>query len=472
MELVVSQPSPKEHSGIKLTRSSHGNAVEKNEEGDYLLSARYLDTIFKISGKTGKILWRLGGYNTSFDQDFVFSRQHDSRWLHSGKDKEIVSFLNNAADDQSTDESNGMVSRTSSAMIVELDHTKSPPTARILRNILRPDGLLSRLRGNHQVQSNGNSFVCWSENAYISEHAPDGELLMEAAWRSRRFVTYRGYKFNFTAVPKEAIAAKGFTYGTSAAKATTVVYVSWNGATEVETWRFKAPPGPHGSHKAETLGTKNKTGFETQFQVDGFHHTVFVEGIAANGSVLGTSGRIIITPPVEWENVPQDVLVDTAEKDDPKFKSRFGTGKTRHHFQLNHSVHDAATTNSDSDADTDDNIQDDLNETQHTKHEGAMTPSGDIKIKGTQGTQGTKATTEPKEPTITTLKSKAQEFLAHPTGSQLMIWLLGANGLLVGTVLAFRRPGYYRRSSSKLGRRIRRAWSPSSRDEKRVGEAE
>lgn len=54
----------------------HGNSVDKNEEGDYLLSSRFTNTIFKISSRDSSIIWRLGGRFSSFTQDFDFSRQH------------------------------------------------------------------------------------------------------------------------------------------------------------------------------------------------------------------------------------------------------------------------------------------------------------------------------------------------------------------------------------------------------------
>ena len=150
----------------------HANSVEKSSDGDYLFSARYTDTIYKISGRDGTVLWRLGGMNSSFHQDFSFSRQHDARWLPSDQGKEVITFLDNGSDE------NSQIHNTSFARVVELDTSISPWVARSLLEIPRPDGLLSRLRGNFQTLPNGNPFVCWSENGIVSEHSPDGNLLM------------------------------------------------------------------------------------------------------------------------------------------------------------------------------------------------------------------------------------------------------------------------------------------------------
>ncbi|KAH9840428.1 arylsulfotransferase protein, partial [Teratosphaeria destructans] len=43
----------------------HMNSVAKNPAGDYLVSARWTNTLYKISGRTGRILWRLGGPRSS-----------------------------------------------------------------------------------------------------------------------------------------------------------------------------------------------------------------------------------------------------------------------------------------------------------------------------------------------------------------------------------------------------------------------
>lgn len=52
----------------------HANSVDKCPDGEYILSARHCDTIYKIQ-RDGKIRWRLGGNKNDFKSDFTFSRQ-------------------------------------------------------------------------------------------------------------------------------------------------------------------------------------------------------------------------------------------------------------------------------------------------------------------------------------------------------------------------------------------------------------
>ena len=104
--------------------------------------------------------------------------------------------------------------------------------ATLLHRALRPDGALTHLRGNMQHLANGNLLGAWSENGYISEHTPDNQVVFEASFASQRFVSYRAYKYNFIGQPLEPPIVKAFASVTERRDLTTVVYVSWNGATE------------------------------------------------------------------------------------------------------------------------------------------------------------------------------------------------------------------------------------------------
>ena len=272
----------------------HGNAVNKNEEGDYLFNGRFTDTIYKISGKDGKIIWRLGGKKSDFTyHDFNWSRQHDAQWLEVSDSTETVSFLDNASDPWN------QTSTVSSALIVQLDKTSSPMTATLVQRIERPDGKLSRLRGNFQSLPNGNFFVAWSDNSYISEHDSHGKLLMEARFQGQRFVTYRSYKSPFVGRPTEPPVLKAVAFGATEEKSTTVCWVSWNGATEIRRWSF---------YSADEAGVPRfldsvvKTGFETSFHGDGFQHLVFAEAEAADGSTIGKTEVFTVGRPDHWES--------------------------------------------------------------------------------------------------------------------------------------------------------------------------
>lgn len=64
----------------------HINSVQKDSKGNYLVSSRYAHALFYISGRTGEILWYLGGVNNSFKdlsagRATSFARQHHATWV-------------------------------------------------------------------------------------------------------------------------------------------------------------------------------------------------------------------------------------------------------------------------------------------------------------------------------------------------------------------------------------------------------
>jgi arylsulfotransferase ASST len=257
------------------------NSVDKSAKGDYLISGRYTNCIYKVSGKEGSIIWRLGGTKSSFTMDgFGFSGQHDARFLEENSTHTVISFLNNYATESHA------TGNYSSVMIVALQTSASPMTAILLRQYNRPDMGLSRLRGNAQVLPNSNLFVGWSDNGYISEFTEDGRCVLEARFLSPRMTSYRAYKFNFTAFPKDPPTLKTYAYGAPNSTSLTVFYVSWNGATEVAFWNvYGSESSDFGGSKL--LGKAPKSGFETMITVAGYVPWAWAEAITANGSFLG-----------------------------------------------------------------------------------------------------------------------------------------------------------------------------------------
>jgi hypothetical protein len=64
------------------------------------------------------------------------------------------------------------------------------------------------------------------------------------------------------------------------------VYATWNGATEVSSWRVLAGGRGHG---LVVVGTAPKTGFETPITVSPGYGRFRVQALGARGRLLGTS---------------------------------------------------------------------------------------------------------------------------------------------------------------------------------------
>ena len=249
-----------------------------------MVSARFTDTIYKISGVDGKILWRLGGIASDFQllDGFNFSSQHHARWHSQNETHTIVSFFNNAADDESAKDPTSTIS---AGFLVALDTTAM--TARVVTRWDRPDGALTYARGSTQILENGNAFICWGDSGYVSEFTIDGRCILDAKFKSGRFTSYRGNKFNFTGNPKEPPILVTHAYHLPSGGSTSVHYVSWNGATEVAAWNFYGSGQPEGPF--ELLGIAEKSGFETTFISEVYSKWNYVEAISRNGTILGKS---------------------------------------------------------------------------------------------------------------------------------------------------------------------------------------
>jgi hypothetical protein len=273
----------------------HINSVDKNDAGDYIISLRFTNSIYLISGQDGSIMWRMGGagHATDFEQDFTFSKQHDIKFLESNGTRHVVSFLNNGSDELSNDEN------VSCALIIEIETGTVPKTARVLRRYNRPDNDLTRLRGNAQVLPNNHMFVGWSQNGYISEHSAEGDVLMTAEFVSDRFSTYRAYKFPFVGRPSAPPDLIAHVWGTDESHMVTTVYVSWNGATDVASWNFYARALESGV--PVFVGSTNKTDFESMHILSGYLDFITAEAVDAQGEVLGTS-EIQRTATPEWDS--------------------------------------------------------------------------------------------------------------------------------------------------------------------------
>lgn len=72
---------------------AHGNSIDKDSSGNYLVSLRHTDAVYKID-LNGEIIWRLGGENSdfTFPNDRGFSGQHDARFINDS----VVSLFDNS----------------------------------------------------------------------------------------------------------------------------------------------------------------------------------------------------------------------------------------------------------------------------------------------------------------------------------------------------------------------------------------
>ncbi|KAJ4254311.1 hypothetical protein NW762_009902 [Fusarium torreyae] len=277
----------------------HINSVDKDAQGNYLISARDACAVHKINGTDGSIIWRLHGRRSDFHvpDNAKFCFQHHARWLSQEDDVEVISLYDNSA--HGTEHSGGSevhTAPTSSGKILRLNTTSW--TAELVAGYFPPDDLLSKSQGSTQVLPGGNVIVGWGSEGALTEFTPDGKPIFHA-YVDSNFLgigaeNYRAFRYNWTGLPNEDPAIVALQ-----SKHNTKVYVSWNGDTETAAWRFYAVTGQYGSR--DFLGEVKRTSFETSFEISSNDVTsVAAEAVDAHGRVL----RSTASARVETEILP------------------------------------------------------------------------------------------------------------------------------------------------------------------------
>lgn len=250
----------------------HVNSIIDTPDGNVMISGRSTNTIYKISRRTGRIIWALGGKRSDYQMGpgTNFSWQHDAQPL---KGNRIVLFDNSdapVAPHRFADQSR--------ALVLKLNNKKK--TARLENEFLHPQKPLSPTQANIQALPSGNFFVGWGQVPLLSEHTPDGQMVFDATVRGTGSF-YRAYRQPWTGRPagKPAITV-------TSAGGTSYAWVSWNGDTEVTDWKVLA--GPNKS-SLSAASTKPRAGFETRLAVPAGAAFVQVQGLNAEGKMIGSS---------------------------------------------------------------------------------------------------------------------------------------------------------------------------------------
>jgi hypothetical protein len=249
----------------------HINSISLDPSGDgnFLISARNTWAGYEINHRTGQILWRLGGKHPSFKMgpgtETAF--QHDIRWQ---PDHTITVFDDGASP---------QVHKQSRIVHERIEWGKKE--VRLMSAQVHSPALVADSQGNYQLLSDGDSFVGWGQSPFITEFAGNGTLLFQAQLPGRG-ASYRAYRLPWRGTPiaPPAIAAR------SAGKGAVEVYASWNGATEVASWRVL---GWNDVHHASRLATAARSGFETAIPVPSGYTWYAVQALDASGRVLSTS---------------------------------------------------------------------------------------------------------------------------------------------------------------------------------------
>ena len=249
----------------------HINSIDEVDDGHLLISGRNVWSVFKISRDTGKVLWRLGGKHSDFTlgKGARFAFQHDAR--HHGSN--FVSVFDNGGAERTQIESQSRALRLKldfKAMHASLDQvwTHHPP-------------VYGRVMGNVQSLPNGNVMVGWGADPHFTEFGADGGVRFDATL-PHGGESYRTFRSPWRGQPAERPAA---------AVASSQLWVSWNGATEVAAWRLLTGGSPDALSEGRTV---TRQGFETALPLPNGARYAAAAALDASGAELARSAAVVV----------------------------------------------------------------------------------------------------------------------------------------------------------------------------------
>ena len=255
----------------------HINSVDVRGDGDLLVDARNTWAAYDVDARSGRVRWRLGGKHSSF----AMGRARATAWQHDAREQPdgTITFFDNGA--------TPAVHSQSRAIDVRLD------AQRMTATLVREDDAPGQGAGRRQP----------GQCAGAGRRRMDGRLgrgslrlgirRRRASWCSTRTcrrpmsptapTAWRGAATPSTP-PALAVVRAACGHGAT-------VYASWNGATEVASWRVL------GGRVAAAPRTRRRkaarSGFETAIVAAARRRRRLreVQALDAAGAVIGVSRR-------------------------------------------------------------------------------------------------------------------------------------------------------------------------------------
>ncbi len=254
----------------------HVNAIDLSGNGTVLVSMRNTWAAYLVSIDSGKIEWTLGGRHSSykFGPGAAFQWQHD---VALGPNSTVTMF-----DDHCCQLTGGgtrvPATGPSRGLVLKLDQQTHAAT--LAHQYTGNDEFESEYMGDTQPLANGNTFIGWGSEPYFTEYGPSGKRLLEARFPGRD-LSYRTTREQWVGMPLSPPAGAA-----RRERGRTTVYASWNGATQVVSWRVLAGAGAAG---LSVVASAAKSGFETAIPIPQSYKTFKLQALDASGRVIGAS---------------------------------------------------------------------------------------------------------------------------------------------------------------------------------------
>ncbi|KAJ3499304.1 hypothetical protein NLG97_g448 [Lecanicillium saksenae] len=269
----------------------HLSSVEKSGDGNYLISSSHFSALAMIHGQDGHVMWTLGGKNSDFT-DLSGGNATNFGWQHDAQlsgTNEIVLFDNHGLSTERCD--GNCVSRG-----LRLKFDEENKTVELFREFFHPQGVNSGNMGGMQLLKEGHTMVAWGDNPSFVEYNKAGQPILDVqrgllgAGLQNGMYAYRVSRQRWQGEPSWPPSVAVDSPSKSTANAT--IFVSWNGATDVDQWAILASDTVDTvSNYKNVIAQANRTGFETQISLDNAVSRRYIgaAAISAGGDVMGAS---------------------------------------------------------------------------------------------------------------------------------------------------------------------------------------
>jgi hypothetical protein len=246
----------------------HINSITLSPDGELLISGRNTWALYKVGRASGNVLWRLNGKKSDFDMGAGshFYWQHMARYDGASR----VTLFDDGATPAEEPQSR--------AIILSVD--EGTKKAALEMAFVHPARLLAPNQGSVQVLEDGGVLVGWGAQPYFSRFSASGDLVVDARFPTN-VESYRAFAAKFVGQPTgpPAVAIETDPVGGK------IVYVSWNGSTEVAAWEVLG--GPAG--QLTPLALADWAGFETAISVNSTGPHFQVVALDDAGNKIGSS---------------------------------------------------------------------------------------------------------------------------------------------------------------------------------------
>jgi hypothetical protein len=255
----------------------HINAVQVLPNNQLLVTMRNTWAAYLIDATTGRVVWTLGGKASSFSSPASarFAWPHHAELHPNG---EVTLFDDNCCKLNPSGKfakPNG----TARGLVLKLDQTAH--TASLVAAYAHSPRLVVSFLGSMQLLPGSRALVGWGNQPFFSEYSKSGRQLLDVKF-PRKDLSYRAL-FTSTWVGTPFYPPSG---ALRTVRGQSVVYASWNGATQVARWQVLA--GSSALH-LRRVASSARTGFETAISLGRQSFKVIaVRAVDSRGRLLGS----------------------------------------------------------------------------------------------------------------------------------------------------------------------------------------